>query len=226
MEHKVVCTRREFMIGSSAVIILAELQNYVFATSKKEVSSHYVLIHDETRCNGCNLCVSICHKFNHIPKGYSRLAIAKIPVKINDKVTLHYFFRHSCQHCENAPCIKVCPTGASYQDNDGIVQIATTKCIGCGYCVSACPYQVRYLNPQTNIADKCDFCAQTRLSKGLIPVCAKVCPENALIFGREDNPIISDWIKKNKFYQYQFGGTGKPKIFRLAHIHSLIQEDI
>ena len=219
-------TRRKFIISISTIMVFPDLQRSVFAAKATGMPSRYALIHDENRCNGCNLCVSICHKLHRTPKNSARLAIARIPVKTDNNIVSHHFFRHSCQHCENAPCIEVCPTGASYQDNDGIVRIDTAKCIGCSYCISACPYQVRYLNSETNVADKCDFCAQSRLAKGLIPICVKVCPENALLFGREDSPEISDWMKKNKFYQYQLNGAGKPHLYRLARMQPLMQEDI
>ncbi len=71
-------------------------------------------------------------------------------------------------------------------------------------------YQVRYLNPVTKVADKCDFCAESRLAKGFPPICVSACPEHALIFGREDSPEIQAWLQQNKYYQYQLPGAGKP----------------
>lgn len=83
-----------------------------------------------------------------------------------------------------------------------------SQCIGCSYCIGACPYQVRYLNPVTKVADKCDFCAETRLAKGFPPICVSACPEHALIFGHEDSPEIQAWLQENKYYQYQLPGAG------------------
>lgn len=222
----VTYSRRKFIINASVAMVFIGLRNFAFAEKATKDASRYALIHDETRCNGCNLCVSICHKLHHIPKNRARLAIARIPVKTDSGSVQNHFFRHSCQHCEDAPCIEVCPTNASYRDNNGIVRIDTAKCIGCSYCISACPYQVRYLDPQTQVADKCDFCAETRLAKGLIPICVKVCPENALIFGKEDSPAIRSWIKENKFYQYQLSGAGKPHIYRLARMPLLMEKNV
>lgn len=76
------------------------------------------------------------------------------------------------------------------RDERGIVRVDESRCIGCSYCIGACPYQVRYLNPQTKVADKCDFCAESRPAKGFPPICVNACPEHALIFGREDSPEI------------------------------------
>lgn len=139
------------------------------------------MIHDESRCNGCNICARACRKTNHVPAQGSRLSIAHIPVTDNDNETQYHFFRQSCQHCEDAPCIDVCPTAASWRDEQGIVRVEKSQCIGCSYCIGACPYQVRYLNPVTKVADKCDFCAESRLAKGFPPICVSACPEHALI---------------------------------------------
>ncbi len=136
------------------------------------------------------------------------------------------FFRQSCQHCEDAPCIDVCPTGASWRDEQGIVRVEKSQCIGCSYCIGACPYQVRYLNPVTKVADKCDFCAETRLAKGFPPICVSACPEHALIFGHEDSPEIQAWLQENKYYQYQLPGAGKPHLYRRFGQHLIKKENV
>ncbi|KEY49463.1 ferredoxin [Citrobacter amalonaticus] len=182
------------------------------------------MIHDESRCNGCNICTRACRKTNHVPAQGSRLSIAHIPVSDNDNETLYHYFRQSCQHCDDAPCIEVCPTGASWRDENGIVRVDSSRCIGCSYCIGACPYQVRYLNPQTKVADKCDFCAESRLAKGFPPICVTACPEHALLFGREDSPDIQRWLQENNYYQYQLPGAGKPHLYRRFGQH-LIKKD-
>lgn len=156
----------------------------------------------------------------------SRLSIAHIPVTDNDNETQYHFFRQSCQHCEDAPCIDVCPTGASWRDEQGIVRVEKSQCIGCSYCIGACPYQVRYLNPVTKVADKCDFCAESRLAKGFPPICVSACPEHALIFGREDSPEIQAWLQQNKYYQYQLPGAGKPHLYRRFGQHLIKKENV
>ena len=116
------------------------------------------MLHDEKRCIGCQACTVACKVINDIPEGYSRLQV-QIQGPHNDEAgDPHYqFFRVSCQHCDDAPCVSVCPTGASFIDENGIVQVKKELCIGCDYCVGACPYHVRYINPLTHIADKCNF---------------------------------------------------------------------
>ena len=107
-----------------------------------------------------------------------------------------------------------------------IVRVEKSQCIGCSYCIGACPYQVRYLNPVTKVADKCDFCAESRLAKGFPPICVSACPEHALIFGREDSPEIQAWLQQNKYYQYQLPGAGKPHLYRRFGQHLIKKENV
>ncbi|AKJ41913.1 4Fe-4S dicluster domain-containing protein [Pragia fontium] len=181
--------------------------------------NHYVMLHDEKRCIGCQACTVACKVINDIPEGYSRLQV-QIRGPEESKQGMHFqFFRVSCQHCEDAPCVSACPTGASYRDENGIVQVDNKKCIGCDYCIAACPYQVRYLNPQTLAADKCNFCSDSRLSQGLEPACVSVCPTDALHFGRANQPEVQCWIQQYDAYQYQLDKVGKPSLFRRREIH-------
>jgi thiosulfate reductase electron transport protein len=155
-----------------------------------------------------------------VPAAAARLSIAHVRVGTSAQADDYHFFRVSCQHCDEAPCIDVCPTGASWRE-DGIVRVKKAQCIGCAYCISACPYQVRYLNEKTHVADKCDFCFETRLSKGFDPICTTACPQQALIFGREDSEKIQTWLANNKYYEYRLPGAGKPHLYRRFAQHSV-----
>ena len=193
-------TRRKFVLGMGTVIFFTGSASSLLANTRQEKEVRYAMIHDESRCNGCNICARACRKTNHVPAQGSRLSIAHIPVTDNDNETQYHFFRQSCQHCEDAPCIDVC--------------------------IGACPYQVRYLNPVTKVADKCDFCAESRLAKGFPPICVSACPEHALIFGREDSPEIQAWLQDNKYYQYQLPGAGKPHLYRRFGQHLIKKENV
>jgi Fe-S-cluster-containing dehydrogenase component len=106
-----------------------------------------------------------------------------------------YFVPRLCMQCENPPCTWVCPVSATYRTEDGVVLVDEKRCIGCGYCLVACPYGARYMVPAGDttpkgvpgVADKCTFCYH-RITRGLLPACAEVCPVNARIFGDLNDP--------------------------------------
>lgn len=182
--------RRKFVLEMGTVIFFAGSVSSLLANTRQEKEVRYVMIHDRPRCNGCSICTRACRKTSHVPAQGSHLSIAHIPVTDNDSETQHHFFRRSCQHCEDTPCIGVCPTGISWRDEQGTVRVKKSQCIGRSYCIGTRPYQVCYLNPVTRVADKCDFCAESRLAKGFPPACVNAYPEHASIFGHEDSPEI------------------------------------
>lgn len=179
------------------------------------------MLHDEKRCIGCQACTAACKVVNNVPAGFNRVQVQiRSPKKLGSHERFE-FFRVSCQHCKNAPCVSACPTGASYIDEHGVVRIHDEKCVGCDYCIAACPYHVRFINTQTHRAEKCDFCSETRLIKGQDPACVTVCPTDALMFEKEDSVVIQNWLKKHaeNVYQYQLDGVGKPLIYRRKEKH-------
>ena len=93
-----------------------------------------------------------------------------------------FFVPKLCNQCDNPPCVQVCPVGATFKTEDGVVLVDEDYCIGCRYCIQACPYGARYLDPHTKTADKCTFCYH-RITKGLLPACVEVCPTQARVFG-------------------------------------------
>ncbi|HFZ8992990.1 TPA: 4Fe-4S dicluster domain-containing protein [Citrobacter freundii] len=180
----------------------------------------YVMLHDEKRCIGCQACTIACKVINNVPEGFSRVQVQiRSPENNPEKLGHYQFVRVSCQQCEDAPCVSVCPTGASYRDEDGIVRIDKAKCIGCNYCVGACPYHIRYIDPQSGNADKCNFCADTRLKAGQAPACVSVCPTDALKFGRRDEADIQRWIGQKEVYQQQAQGYGAVSLYRRREVH-------
>ena len=97
-----------------------------------------------------------------------------------------------CQHCEgdhgHSPCVSVCPaTATDYDMNTGIVSQIYTRCFGCRYCMAACPYDARYLQPDKRIVNKCTFC-ERRVDKGVVPACVNTCQGGARIFGDLNDP--------------------------------------
>ena len=98
-----------------------------------------------------------------------------------------FFVPKLCNQCENPPCVQVCPVGATFQASDGVVLIDRSWCIGCGYCIMACPYGVRFFHPVLQVAEKCNFCYH-RINKGLKPACVDACPFGARMIGNIKDP--------------------------------------
>ena len=99
------------------------------------------------------------------------------------------YVRVSCQQCEDAPCVNVCPTKACHRDEKtGIVTMNADDCIACKYCIVACPYDVRFINHETKAAENCNFCFNTNFAKKQDPACVQACKYKALVFGDLNDP--------------------------------------
>ncbi len=98
-----------------------------------------------------------------------------------------FFVPKLCNHCSSPACTQVCPVGATYKTDDGVVLVDQTWCIGCGYCIMACPYAARFFHPVKHVVDKCTFCYH-RLSKGLDSACVNACPFGARKMGNIHDP--------------------------------------
>jgi tetrathionate reductase subunit B len=115
------------------------------------------------------------------------------------KVEKAFFVPKLCNQCEHPPCVQVCPVGATFRTPDGVVLIDHDYCIGCQYCVQACPFGVREFNREYGVTDKCTWCYH-RITRGLRPACVEACPVNARIFGDQNDPEspISKFIRENR----------------------------
>lgn len=134
-----------------------------------------VIVTECNKCVNCLACAVAC-KVQHAPALGKRFTwidrIGPNPIHEGDVFPNMemYFLPMKCQHCLNAPCVEVCPTGASYRDADGTVQVDGASCIGCGLCVNACPYDARYVDEEKNIALKCTMCKDLT-DQGELPEC-------------------------------------------------------
>ena len=184
-------------------------------------------------CINCHSCAVACKSVNFTPPGVFWCRVlekeeGKFPSA--RRVVLPVL----CNHCQEAPCVRVCPTGASYQREDGIVLIDYDKCIGCKACITACPYEARsyieairgyfgdvltpyeefgYKKHQEGVVEKCNLCYE-RLEKGLEPACVEACPTSCRQFGDLDDPNseVSKLLRARYSFQLQAELGTKPSV--------------
>ncbi len=190
-------------------------------SSDTEGGKRWAMVVDLTKCKtneGCRDCIEACHVTHNVPnfdnpkdeikwiwtEPYEHTFPGQENEYMKDKLA-HSDVLVLCNHCDNPPCCRVCPTQATWKrESDGIVMMDWHRCIGCRYCVAACPYGSRSFNwfdPRPvlgelneefptrtrGVVEKCTFC-EKRLAEGKQPACVEACPENALIFGDLEDP--------------------------------------
>jgi anaerobic dimethyl sulfoxide reductase subunit B (iron-sulfur subunit) len=147
--------------------------------------------HNNDICIGCKVCIIACKDKNDLPLGekYRRVydyAGGTWEIAENGACTPKDSFVYSvsvaCMHCAAPACIAVCPVDAIIKREDGIVPIDAETCIGCGSCVTACPYGAPYMSEATGVAQKCDFC-KSLIDNNDVPVCVAACPMRCLNYG-------------------------------------------
>lgn len=141
----------------------------------------FAMVIDLNKCIGCHACTAACKQENGVPKGVHRSWVVEAETGQFPHVRSVKLPR-LCNHCKDAPCQKVCPTGATYRTADGTIQVNTAKCVGCRYCLAACPYDARSIDPVKNVVSKCTFCYH-RVEGGLMPACVSTCVGQARYFG-------------------------------------------
>lgn len=196
-------------------------------------AARWGMVIDLERCIGCNACTLACKSENGTPKGvlWARVLETEIGKYPNAR---REFLPVLCNHCANPPCVEVCPTGATYQRSDGIVMQDYDVCIGCRYCMMACPYDVRffmdeiqryyeepnqyedetYAQFQVNTVTKCIFCYH-RVDQGLDPACVITCPTECRIFGDLNDPDShpSRLIRERRGYVLRPETGADPRVY-------------
>jgi tetrathionate reductase subunit B len=205
-QNKKISSRRKFVkTGGAALVGMAASKVGLSAVNDKENIAknkkprRLAMVIDLDRCLGCNACSVSCKAENGVRLGGFRSWVSEKETGRYPIVT-RAFLPRLCNHCEKPACQKVCPVGATYKRDDGLVAINKSKCIGCRYCMAACPYGVRYFNPRRDstearlfpartygTVDKCDFCVH-RVDNGIVPSCVNTCIANARVFGDLNDP--------------------------------------
>jgi dimethyl sulfoxide reductase iron-sulfur subunit len=196
----------------------------------------YGMVIDLRRCVACNACTVACKQENATPPGVYWSKVLQYETGSYPNARLR-FLPLMCMHCQDAPCLEACPTGATYRADGGAVLVDAEKCMGCRYCVMACPYEARtysakepeayfagqgltpfeaagYVNHPRGVIEKCTFCSH-RLAEGRDPACVVTCPASARIFGDLDDPtsevarLVASGLAKPRFEEL---GT-KPSVY-------------
>lgn len=167
---------------------------------------------DTLKCVGCSDCVVACQTENDVPQGYCRDWVIETVNGIYPDLELE-FKSERCNQCDNTPCVRTCPTGASFVSDGGIVLIEKNACIGCGACIESCPYDARYFHPNGTV-DKCTFCHH-RVIEGKNTACVDVCPTKCMHFGDIDDPKSNVSLAlKNRKYKTLAPEVGtKPQVY-------------
>jgi len=221
-------TRKQFLGLAGASMLVAVSGKQVLAELEGERKDgrprprkQYAMIVDTRKCSTlpeCTKCIEACNSSHNVPvipnpeheikwiwkekvaNVFEAQQIPYLETTLKERATIVL-----CNHCDNPPCVRVCPTGATWKrEEDGIVMMDWHRCIGCRYCMAACPYGSRsfnWIDPRTElkvlnpafptrtkgVVEKCVFCYE-RLALGQGPACAEVCPAKALIFGDLNDP--------------------------------------
>ncbi len=207
-------------------------------TEKGEAIGHnYAMGIDIDKCIGCGRCVYACKIENDVPvepyyfrtwveqyntsvDGETRVdspngGLDGFPdLKTDENILKAFYVPKLCNHCENPPCVQVCPVGATFKSPEGVVLVDEKYCVGCRYCIQACPYGARYMHPVKHVVDKCNLCYH-RITKDQLPACVEVCPTKARIFGDlgQQNSPIRRFMRFNDTRTLKAELNTKPKVF-------------
>jgi molybdopterin-containing oxidoreductase family iron-sulfur binding subunit len=201
----------------------------------------FVMVIDLAKCKNARKCISKCQEGHGLSAEQEWIKVHSL--KDFDEGGA-YWFPKPCYHCDNPPCVKVCPVDATYKRQDGVVLVDNERCIGCKFCISACPYSARIFNwkmredyenkdqpysPETGLPGdhgtigKCDFCPDLSRN-GILPYCVRGCPMGAIYFGDANEDAVGNGtevvafrqlLKDRAAYRYLEELGTKPRVFYL-----------
>ncbi len=257
-------TKRDFLkiagvsaIGAGAVPAskaIAGFKDQVGPNKEALTGERWAMVVDVRKCpEGCDDCAKACHFTHNVPeftynkrheikwiwheKYVNAFAVPENEGEYVDKATASRPFLVLCNHCDNPPCVRVCPTQATFKRKDGVVMMDYHRCIGCRFCMAACPYGSRSFNLKDprlgldhthynkdfptrmkGVVEKCNFCAE-RLAVGKIPVCVEACKHGALAFGdlADENSQVSKLLREN------YTVKRKPELGTLPMVYYIVR---
>lgn len=199
------------------------MQGVLPARSQAPTNQKWVMVIDLAKCDGCRDCTKACNKMHYVPPMQEWIKVYEVA---DNAAAGEYYLPRPCMHCDNPPCVRACPVGATFKRTDGIVVQDNDRCIGCRECIAQCPYSARSFNwgepPHTpeetgvpystdrmyphrkGTIEKCGFCPHM-LREGKLPVCASACTMGAVYFGDE----LEDAVTNSKGETIQLSKVAK-----------------
>ena len=255
-KKKKALNRRDFLKISGGMMGLAVLSSPVIETfrkvgadtfkQKKDATkvSQWTMVIDLRKCEGLQLCVQSCVDMHFLPEGQSWIQVLRMELPGGGS----YWMPIPCNHCENAPCVKVCPVNATYHNEEGIVLVDYDRCIGCRQCMAACPYHRRFFSWKTpelppeaalvktstdfpvpvqkGTVAKCMFCPHL-LKDGKLPSCVTGCPNGSIYMGDYNRDLatngqevvkLSKFLDDNNAYRYKEELGTQPRVWYLPGV--------
>jgi molybdopterin-containing oxidoreductase family iron-sulfur binding subunit len=242
-------SRRHFLRTLAAVgvgaglgeTLLAQLGEASPSSADPAVEHQWAFVVDLRRCDGCEECTKACQKEHYLAKDQKWINV----YKITDPDGQDHFMPRLCMHCENAPCLRVCPVSATFKSPDGVVLVDQNKCIGCRMCMAACPYEARYFNwndpppapkglmqamPEYPVpgkkgtVGKCILCVHLT-QVGKLPACVAACSMQALYIGDMKTDVatnghetvkLSQFLRDNDAIRYREELGTRPRVYYIA----------
>lgn len=192
----------------------------------------WAMVIDLRRCIGCMACVCADKAEYDVPLGVWRTTVKVSETGTYPKVKKHFMPR-LCNHCDNPPCVRNCPTEATYKHEDGFVLQRYERCIACRTCMAACPYNARHVLPNNRsrvkiggVVDKCTFC-QHRVEKGLVPACVQTCLGRARIFGdiNDKNSEVSRLVGTQNVTVLKADKGTKPQVYYIKPDRTIVDQE-
>jgi molybdopterin-containing oxidoreductase family iron-sulfur binding subunit len=239
--------------GNLAEVDKSALHHHVSDQEAREgdPNKEYVMVIDLARCRNARKCVEGCQQMHHLP---SEDEWIKVFLMKDSEDTSSYWFPKPCFHCNSPSCVNVCPVGATFKRLDGLVLIDNDRCIGCKFCMTACPYSSRVFNwsepvdkskqeahgnPETSVPQKagtvgkCDFCPDMA-RMNMLPKCITACPNGVLFYGDKNEDVVTNGVETFRFSQLIYEKAGyrymeelgtRPSVYYLPPVNRLFHPE-